>query len=346
MSAHLSRQVRYQTPFVVRSVPFLARYYRFAFQRSGSRKTELFLYAPLRRLFCHYLRMCRQPRWGTVDYERLGARHTVRCDARNLQFHALFGWAFKQGYEPEVALLVDTLMPEGGTFYDIGSNWGYFSLFAASRRQRVVVHAFEPHPLTFGDLKSCVEQAGLAEIVTCHNLALSSADGEAFIHIPGRLHSAEAEVSRSHGIPIVTRRLDTMGLPLPDLIKMDVEGHEIEVLRGAESTLRRAKPFLVFESKRDYDTPARTLEPLFFLTSLGYRLFQAALERKQGARQYLVPFGFQAGLGRMQPVAENDTLAIAELMADERFLFPDDLSLLACHSDRLGGLDAAFRGSE
>lgn len=344
MKTPLVRQIHPRTPFVVCRVPFLARYYEFAFQRRASRKMELFLHVPLRRLFVHYLRLCRRPSWGAFDYERLGARRTVRCDGRNLQFHALFGRYWEKGYEPETALLLDALLSEGGTFYDIGSNWGYFSLYAASRRHRLVVHAFEPHPQTFRDLEGCVEQAGLKEIVTCHHFALSNSDGEAFIQIPDQLHSGQAEVSRSGGTRIVTRCLDTLGLPLPDLIKMDVEGHEIEVLRGAESTLRRAKPFVVLESKRDYGTPERTLEPLFFLASLGYTFFQTSLERNQGARRHLLPFGFQARLGRMQPIEENDNLALTELSPVERFLFQDDLNLLACHDDRLGALGAAFCG--
>jgi FkbM family methyltransferase len=343
MSVHLVRQVHYRTPFTVRSVPFLARYYRFAFQQRGSRKKELFLYVPLRRLFAHYLRLCRRPRWGSFDYERLGAKHMVRCDTRNLQFHALFGWHYKDGYEPEVALLLDALLPEGGTFYDIGSNWGYFPLYAASRRRSLAVHAFEPHPLTFCDLESCVEQAGLKGIVTCHNFALSSADGEAFIQFPDGLHSGWAEVSRSGGTRITTRRLHALGLPPPDFVKLDVEGHEIEVLRGAESTLRRAQPFVVFESKRDYGAPEKTLEPLFFLASLGYTFFQPALERNHGGRRYVLPFGFQEGLGRMQPLEKHEVLALEELGAAERLLFRDDLNLLACHHDRLEALGAAFR---
>ena len=82
MKTPLVRQIHYRFPFVVRRVPFVARYYRLAFERRGSRKTELFLYTPLRRLFAHYLRLLRQPSWGVFEYERLGARHTVRCDGR------------------------------------------------------------------------------------------------------------------------------------------------------------------------------------------------------------------------------------------------------------------------
>jgi FkbM family methyltransferase len=344
MSVHLVRQVHYENPFAVRSVPFLARFYRFAFQQRGSRKKELFLYVPLRRLFAHYLRFCRRPRWGTFDYQRLDTTCTVRCDTRNLQFHALFGWNYKQGYEPDVALLLDALLPEGGTFYDIGSNWGYFPLYAASRRRALAVHSFEPHPLTFQDLESCVEQAGLKGIVTCHNFALSSADGEAFIQFPDGLHSGWAEVSPAGGTRITTRRLDSLGLPPPDFVKIDVEGHEIEALRGAESTLRRAQPFVVFESKRDYGAPERTLEPLFFLANLGYRFFQPALERNRGERRYALPFGFQEGLGDMQPLEKSDLLALEELNTAERLLLRDDLNLLACHHDRMGALAAAFPG--
>ena len=97
MTTHLLRQIEYRPPFTRRRVPFLARYYRYAFQRHASRKAELFLYVPLRRIFVRYVRWCRHPAWGTFDYTRLGTTYTVRYDARNLQYHALFGWLDTRG---------------------------------------------------------------------------------------------------------------------------------------------------------------------------------------------------------------------------------------------------------
>jgi FkbM family methyltransferase len=338
MSELWAREVCYHPPFTAGEAPFLARYHRFAFQRAASRKADLFLYVPLRRLFVLYRRLCRKPCWGVFEYQRLGSKRSVRCDVRNLQFQVHFSRTYERGYEAEVALLQDALLPEGGTFYDIGSNWGYFALYAASRRTRLIVHAFEPHPQTFHDLAGCVEQAGLKELVTCHNFALSSADGEAFIRIPDRLHSGQAEVSRSGRTRISTRRLDALDLPPPDFIKMDVEGHEIEVLQGAESTLRRIQPFVVFENKRDYAAPGRTLEPLFFLASLGYRFFQAAVQRHHAVNSFLLPCGYGPG----QPVGQKDVLVLAPFSAAERFLFQDDLNVLACHEDKLEALRAAF----
>lgn len=345
MSASWAREVHYRSPFVVRRLPLLARYYRFAFHRRASRKVELFFYAPLQRLFALYRGLCRSPRWGELEYDRLGRKQRVRWDARNLQFQALYAPIYQPGYEPEVGVLLDALLPEGGTFYDAGSNWGYFSLYAASRRHRLAVHAFEPFPPTFRDLTGCVEQAGLKDIVVCHNFALSNADGEAGMVLPDSLHSGAAEVSGAGGTPVVRRRLDGLGLPAPDLIKMDVEGHETEVLEGAEGTLSAARPFVVFENKCDYRAPGQTLNPLFFLARLGYVFFQPSLRRQHGGCPYLVPCGFQGLLGGVRAVEETDLLALAELTATDRFLRQHDCNLLACHKDRLDALRAAFGGS-
>lgn len=66
-------------------------------------------------------------------------------------------------------------------------------------------------------------------------------------------------------VPITT--LDSYNLPRIDLLKIDVEGYEIHVLKGAEETLLRCKPVVIFEEKNDI------YEPRMFIESLGF-IFQ------------------------------------------------------------------------
>jgi len=227
------------------------------------------------------------------------------------------------------------LLPEGGTLLDIGSNWGYFALYAASNREKFTVHAFEPMPQTYRDLTSCVDQAGLSHRVTCHHLALSDADGELFIQIPDGLHSGSAQVSQQCTTTrIPSRRLDTMLLPPPDFIKMDVEGHEIGVLRGAVNTLRSARPFLVFENKPNSSGPEEALEPLFFLAQAGYKLFAPVFQRNVGGRPY-----YAQDWSRGQ---QADLLVLLDLPPEDRLLWPADLNVFACHEERLAELSAKF----
>ncbi len=339
----LIKPIRLHKPLVLRTFPPLARYYRLAFQTPATRKKELFFYVPLRKLFplCRKLGVLSHA--GDFDYERLGKTVRINFDARNVQFQALYGRVYEYGYEQELGLLLDYLLPEGGTFFDIGSNWGYFSLYAASNRTKVNIHAFEPFPNTHRDLQSCVEQAGLAEVVTRHELALSDTDGEAFIDIPDGIHSGTAELNTSsRGTRIVTRRLDSLKLLPPDFIKMDVEGHEAAALRGGLETLKAGRPYLVFENKRDYANPATTLEPLRILQDLGYRFFVPAVQRSHAGREHFLPCGWQLDLRRMQEIKDPDVLALAPFEVSERFLYQHDINVLACHESRLPELQTKF----
>jgi FkbM family methyltransferase len=342
MSTILVKEFHLRSPFGVRRLPILARLYRYAYhhdyQRQNTSWAGLSLLRVLRLLFPLYRTLCRSST-GEFDYERLGRRATIRFNARNLQFQALYVPYFQNGYEPDVAGLLDALLPEGGTFFDIGSNWGYFALYTASNHSRLTVHAFEPQPQSYQDLVSCVEQAGLSGMVVCHNLALSSADGEAFIQMPDGLHSGQAEVSKVGGggaARIGTRRLDSMGLPQPDCIKLDVEGHEIEVLKGARETLAAARPFIIFENKPDYLRPDKVLDVLSFLAGLGYCFYMPAVQRRHPARSYFMQCGWH-------PAGEGDLLALAMFEPEMRLLWQHDMNVFACHRSRLPQVMAAFK---
>jgi len=327
----LGKPYRVRTPFTLRSVPFLGRLYLEAYHRP-----DRFWRSRMLRVLLKILRAGSPSSTGEFEYERLGQRHRVVFNAKNFQFQALYAPFYQTGFEPEVAMLIDALLPEGGTFFDIGSNWGYFSLCAASCRQKVEIHAFEPQPATYQDLTQCVQQAGLSQVVTCHNVALSSSDGEASITIPDGLHSGTAEVSlRNGGQRVPMRRLDSLGLPAPGFIKMDVEGHETEVLRGGVEVLKSARPFIVFESKPSAAFEEKSLEPLFFLKDLGYRLYAPALQRHNGTRVY-----YQQDY--TLPASPGDSVVLIELAPEERLLWPAYLNLLACHEERLPQLAASF----
>jgi FkbM family methyltransferase len=327
----LAKEISSRRPLAVKHLPLLARLYCEAYHRP----TTLWRARARRVLFSLFYAFCRSST-GEFEYDRLGRRRTVRFNARNLQFQALYAPFFRYGYEPEVAMLVDALVKEGGTFFDIGSNWGYFPLYAASNHEKLTVHAFEPTPGTYRDLTACVEQAGISEMVTCHPVALSAADGEAYMNIPDGLHSGQAMVSTEDGTArIAMRRLDAMNLPAPDFIKMDVEDHEMEVLQGAAETLRSRRPFIVFENKPNPTSPERTLEPLFFLAQLGYRLYVPAVRRKSADQQYYLPAGGHS-------LNERETWVLMPLEANARLFWQQDLNVFACHESRLPQLASMF----
>jgi FkbM family methyltransferase len=322
--------------FNVTHVPFLARFYCHAFHSRPRGKMGIWSKRLLRKTFRIYRKMC-GPAMGEFEYVVRGQGSKIRFNARNLEFHALYNPAYAKGYEIEVAALLQALLPEGGTMYDVGSNWGYHTMVAAGTHAKLTVHAFEPTPETFKDLAGCIEQAGLSGMVTCHNFALSSADGKAFMTMPDGLHSGFAEVSREGGMAgIEIRRLDSLNLPKPDFIKMDVEGHEIEVLKGAQETLKSARPYLIFESRPNFENPKKVLEVFYFLSGLGYRFFAPAIQKKAGEGDFILPMGWL-------PTDESDNLALMPFTVATRLLGQVEFNVFACHEERLTDLTKVFK---
>ncbi len=158
----------------------------------------------------------------------------------------LFG---KQGKE-EISLVQKYLKP-GMTFYDIGANIGYMSMIAARLTgPDGKIIAFEPYELSRDILIHNVKANNFRNI-KIERLAIAEEVG--FIDLK---HTAElARVSRAqYGDDFVTvecttldRYVNDKDVPPPDVIKIDIEGYEIEALEGMLSTLKVYKPVVIVE---------------------------------------------------------------------------------------------------
>lgn len=125
--------------------------------------------------------------------------------------------------------------------------------------------AVEPNPAAFLCLAhNCAE-------AICVNAAASDSTGEPLRFL--RLENVGASRIHPDGdILVNTVILDDENLPDPQLIKADVEGHELHALRGMERTIRRCKPLIFCEINRGALTDAGTSpeELISYVTSLGY----------------------------------------------------------------------------
>ena len=154
--------------------------------------------------------------------------------------------------EPGVLLVdhIDPAAPPDGVFFDVGSNWGYFSLLLAARPGFTGrIHAFEPWPTTYADLDSVVSQAGLRNVITTHRLALGACEGQVSMRC-GR-HSGLAQIAEAASTEqlqtVQQVTLDGLDLPAPDLMKLDVEGAEAAIVEGGRELIQRSRPIIVFE---------------------------------------------------------------------------------------------------
>jgi FkbM family methyltransferase len=289
------------SPFILRYVPALGRLYRVA-NTSYYRLREQFVSRLAGRLF-RALHSIGIGGSGVVGLRRSSGNLDLRFDVRNTQFHALYMPQHLPCYEPETTVLIERLTKENDIFFDIGANWGWYTILTAVRPGFAgAVHAFEPNPPSFADLVGFVSQAGLSEHVHCHNLALGNEDGETAMSMSDGIHSGIATLDERGGIAIKVARLDSLELPIPNVIKMDVEDHEYEVLLGAERVIAKGRPFVVFESWSYPQKPEITSSPLQLLEGWNYRMYFLAWLASNGepyqsinwsggpARFGLVPF--------------------------------------------------------
>lgn len=153
------------------------------------------------------------------------------------------------GLEAELQILPLLIRP-GQTALDIGANYGTYALTLARLGARVEL--FEPNPAITGVLGAWAQgKPGL----TVHPLALSDRTGMAELVIPcdgGVEHDSSASIAESamtcgRRVLVPVAPLDAMGLKDIALIKIDVEGHEGAVLRGAAQTIAASAPALIVE---------------------------------------------------------------------------------------------------
>lgn len=143
--------------------------------------------------------------------------------------------------EPALGKLIRSLNPPPKRFVDIGAFIGVYTRLVGSFPGSEV-WAFEPDPTWYHVLRSKTKQM---RNVHAFNYALGSAEG--MLPFSVRWPSGGSFVIRSSREVIVqVKTLDSLGLR-PDFIKIDTEGFELEVLRGALVTLRDSRPTLAIE---------------------------------------------------------------------------------------------------
>ncbi len=148
-------------------------------------------------------------------------------------------------YERNKMNLIMAWLKPGATFVDVGSNKGDFTLLAA----KVVgsdgkVLSFEPEPENCYWIRKSVEANGY-ENIALFEVALSATDGTASLYLGSKSgwHTLlPGQPNRSNGtITVMTRKLDSVlreaNQARVDMIKIDVEGAELEVLKGARQAL-------------------------------------------------------------------------------------------------------------
>lgn len=184
-------------------------------------------------------------------------------------------------FEPGETELLKSLAGPESVIADIGANVGWYSVQLGRIASKGRVIAFEPMPSTAAYLRRNLVLNGV-ENVEVYECGLAEAGGEANFFYQVQSTGASSAVDligdgHAVGVAVQIRRMDDVlaAEPRIDLMKCDVEGGELGVLRGGRQTIERTKPVIFIEMLRKWSARFgyHPNDIIAFLGELGYECF-------------------------------------------------------------------------
>ena len=194
--------------------------------------------------------------------------------------------AIKNNYEPEIKLIKEFVV-SGTDSLDIGIYRGIYS-YEISKYAKTV-HAFEFNPLIVSFLNRNIYK--IIKNIKLYNFGLSNKNGKRTLRIPIRNKLAKEEnyeeffemgratihnkneFNEFRTFEVNVKKLDNLQFENPiSFIKIDVEGHEIEVIEGAIKTINKNKPILLVEIEKRH-SKKKVSDSIKFINDLGYKSY-------------------------------------------------------------------------
>ncbi len=179
--------------------------------------------------------------------------------------------AFGKYEESQIDFLFNKLKSvQCSCFIDIGSHWGYYSLLFASRScfKQAEVYAFEPDAINRNQLYSNLFLNRFQDRIKVFEYALSNQDGELRFHRYDESNRGRSCIAEDGEITVKTIKFDSL-LKFKNKvigIKIDVEGHELDVINGMKDTLVNNKCIVQVES-----FPEALPDLLVIMSQLSYK---------------------------------------------------------------------------
>jgi len=238
----------------------------------------------------------RAPHWLLLETaNRLRYRLPVKATLGNGQriwvpLNDLIGETiYKSGYyEPDWVAVIQRLLEPGMVFFDVGAHIGQYTLLASEAvGSEGQVHSFEPDPDTYWFLDASVHLNRLRNVKS-HCVALSTEPGTKSLYLAPVSSLGDSSLAPPKGYVGVTRTVPCTSLdayvathrvPRVDLMKVDIEGAELDLVRGGRELLGgHEKPLIVMEfeetRQRAFGTSCRLLAEA--LRAHGYTLLTGA----------------------------------------------------------------------
>lgn len=204
---------------------------------------------------------------GSIRLEFVPGEH-LDVLLRELELHG--------SWEPAITAILRRHVPRDGVFVDVGANIGYYALLASAwvgDAGRVV--AFEPLAETFARLLRHIEINGAKNIVPLRLACAASAGTRRMLSFADSGWS-HLSIGGTEGEQVEATTVDdtveSLDLARVDVIKIDVEGADFDVLRGARRTLERFRPTVLMETHHLHRFGATVEMVCDFLRPLGYAI--------------------------------------------------------------------------
>jgi FkbM family methyltransferase len=182
--------------------------------------------------------------------------------------------------DPKITWIIERLVRPGDWVLDVGANIGLLTLWMSKLvGPHGRVHAFEPNPVLCRFLENTFTHNQVLN-VKLHSIGLGASEGQMDLHVPRGNFGGASLVRRTgdaaevYTVPV--RKLDDVLLQEPvsriALIKLDVEGFELEVLRGARQVVQKLRPeAILFEANEKASHQGLIISPVMeFLHDCDY----------------------------------------------------------------------------
>ena len=182
-------------------------------------------------------------------------------------------------YEKGILSLLEKYLKKGDCFIDVGANIGLMTIFAAKQvGPNGKVIAFEAHPETAKILEFNLNLNSITNVESCI-YALGSENTQTVIYDNWQVNRGGASLviseENSVSYPIEVKTLDECidSALIPKVIKIDVEGFELEVLKGAKKTIQKIQPILIIELSSHRDNKYEISELMDYIESFNIYSF-------------------------------------------------------------------------
>lgn len=253
--------------------------FSFIHKTIGSKRSFRLAMGPLGKAAMYCLGITRKP------VVRFVTRYGFSMETSGYEYY-MSGYMFLGETNPEETFVLRALLRNGDTMIDIGAHIGWFALNAAQRIGNTgKVVAFEPNPHCLKSLRQNVHLNDFLNIAV-EACAVSDTNGTSTFWIgddmAGSLVASNTQRLTNESIRGLKVRLQTLDscskthdMRRLTVIKIDVEGAELRVLKGAHRLLKRLKPHLIIEIQEDsLHAAGSSREEVFaFLSSFGYKPF-------------------------------------------------------------------------